>query len=1038
MYWRFQAENFFVTTVTHNCTLNPFEDWVVDVQDLPAHIEEWKLFYVVFKLDDESRRFTLPMYVEDWQLKYHWYDVHDNYELLRYDTVCMNDLAENLNYLFDNVDDIWTVHRKGGLDILVYGWKVTNWKWSYIVEDTDITLEDNTINHLVLDSNDCTIKIVSEVADFWQYLFADIETFWGEIIWIELAKAFFVWDNFSAEVFRRNEDWVIMINYDQNFEHSSPDLAPSTQAVQQYVDSKTVAKSDEAPAHPSAWDQWYDTNTNVLYIYNWTQWQEVGTWWGWGWSSLLWGWNAETWLPSALNTWYIYQNWDSFLVDNVNYVSYRKTQYGNYHIPTTDDLVTLMNIVNYLAGGIVGEELEKVLGIRNMVKAPVSSLFIWGLNYTAASIFDPVVIFRYSLFTLFRWAEVFTVSESGNSYTICDSIWFNLHDVDTLEVKSVSWSIDESTLLIWMLISLAPIRLFSDTPIAPDENRTELCSYWNWWSYWNENLWLISLSSDWETWLTIKDKNEWATETAPVFTDGLSILNNIDVWSWNFYQWWNCHWFSKYWPYETINAQSNMESGSVIGSIPFNYWNFDCWRTEPSDLPWFWIWVLTKDQWEFILTTLSSFWITTPTDISRYLKLPIAWYINGTDAKLAYGWFGTMWGYWCDDYYYDEDVDTRKWVQLVFNWSAPAQPVDFLAQPSTEWFNLRCIADIDIWDYDDWTVLYDWSSVAQWAWIFHSPKAQAILIDDGNESIIIRDRNQWAWEVYNYWDAFSCDNIWGYYQCQKPIPYYPTVPESASEYAIRPNETYTYTKVNTTWMIPYSYNGSDFVSFDWSGFDPSDPSSLMWMLDWEVATNKRLREYSKNDQYYWTNYKPNWSVYNWTPSGIIESIEISKWSQYIYLNWEWLLNKWVVNFSAILWNPLDNNALADEFDKYLKKNNPLLSWFAKYSEFEFGNNVWVDSDSMHLINKFSRKLFFEGSGNIKLGVTSDSLKPWMQYILWIDWSHASGSHYINFYFWNMRNPFWLNLNVDNWIDESLLVFLATDDSTLDLVSITNA
>jgi hypothetical protein len=43
-----------------------------------------------------------------------------------------------------------------------------------------------------------------------------------------------------------------MINYDQDFNHASPDLAPSTEAVKGYVDGKTVVKSDEAPEHPSA------------------------------------------------------------------------------------------------------------------------------------------------------------------------------------------------------------------------------------------------------------------------------------------------------------------------------------------------------------------------------------------------------------------------------------------------------------------------------------------------------------------------------------------------------------------------------------------------------------------------------------------------------------------------------------------------------------------------------------------------------------------------------------------------------------------
>lgn len=49
------------------------------------------------------------------------------------------------------------------------------------------------------------------------------------------------------------------------------------------------------------------------------------------------------------------------------------------------------------------------------------------------------------------------------------------------------------------------------------------------WIYHNANLWLISLSSDGTNWLTIADKNLWATST--------DISSTASYW--NAYQWWN-------------------------------------------------------------------------------------------------------------------------------------------------------------------------------------------------------------------------------------------------------------------------------------------------------------------------------------------------------------------------------------------------------------------------------------------------------------------------------------------------------------------
>lgn len=211
MYSRFQADNFFVTTISADCTLTPWVDWTIPVQSVPD-IPAGKLFYVIFKIDDKENRFSLPVFLDNnSQMCYKWYNVTQIHELEKYDSVWLNDLAENFNYLFKNIDDIWTIVKKWWLDILVYGWIIVNWGTTLQVSDTTITLDDNVTSHIIFDFSDNTIKAVSELEDFWQYYFADVTTLGWVVTAIELKKSFNVWEFFSSDTFDRDADWSVIL-----------------------------------------------------------------------------------------------------------------------------------------------------------------------------------------------------------------------------------------------------------------------------------------------------------------------------------------------------------------------------------------------------------------------------------------------------------------------------------------------------------------------------------------------------------------------------------------------------------------------------------------------------------------------------------------------------------------------------------------------------------------------------------------------------------------------------------------------------------
>lgn len=129
----------------------------------------------------------------------------------------------------------------------------------------------------------------------------------------------------------------------------------------------------------------------------------------------------------------------------------------------------------------------------------------------------------------------------------------------------------------WRWADWFSIRPFKDTPVIPDSNWTTLYA----WTgdagiFHNSTLWLISISSDWTTWITIADKNLWAT----------TVYNNWNTLSQdncgNFYQRWNNYWFpftwsitisstlvdaGDYWPWNYYSSSTFI----TISTSPYNW-----------------------------------------------------------------------------------------------------------------------------------------------------------------------------------------------------------------------------------------------------------------------------------------------------------------------------------------------------------------------------------------------------------------------------------------------------------------------------------
>lgn len=259
--------------------------------------------------------------------------------------------------------------------------------------------------------------------------------------------------------------------------------------------------------------------------------------------------------------------------------------------------------------------------------------------------------------------------------------------------------------------------------------------WWGWdpvstpWIYWDKEDWLISVSSDWTTWMTIADKNLWATE---VYTKADPYSNSnwfvdYDKQFWFLYQWWRNFPFS----WNSIITQAEQVSYSSAKPWIFIAYKWD-WLTTPNNnlrwavtntyvarrwpcLPW-WHVPSRADmtQLDTILQAIWRDWIysdpfsweTNDGYILKFTPAPIInvsqnWTIDFATAKS--GWWSTGWSYvqfWLSDYtsnywYFYSDDDDSEW-----------DPAGNYARDRSTWAAIRPFKNEWVQPTTTWEVLY--------------------------------------------------------------------------------------------------------------------------------------------------------------------------------------------------------------------------------------------------------------------------------------------------------------------------------------------
>lgn len=157
------------------------------------------------------------------------------------------------------------------------------------------------------------------------------------------------------------------------------------------------------------------------------------------------------------------------------------------------------------------------------------------------------------------------------------------------------------------------------------------------WIYHNATLWLISLSSDGSNWITIADKNLWATT---VWNSWDSVTESNCG---KYYQRWNNYWFplAQVSPSSTRVNASNYWPNNYYSSSTFinNWWYWD--SSDNKDLRWWvtgtnsamkwpcdvWFHIPSISDVNTLSGAMSSLWVAN-SDMNKYLKVPYAKYVE--------------------------------------------------------------------------------------------------------------------------------------------------------------------------------------------------------------------------------------------------------------------------------------------------------------------------------------------------------------------------------------------------------------------------
>ena len=251
-------------------------------------------------------------------------------------------------------------------------------------------------------------------------------------------------------------------------------------SLRQYVDSELAKKqnwvtSSTAPANPVQWDLWYDTNYDILKVFNWSQWV-VTWWWGDTWD-VVWP-NSSVDGNVALfdgNTWKLIKDWWALpsVINNLTSTSTTDSLSANQWKVLNDKITTLQARGRFLSNWNATTWL------------PVSFPEDTPYTYKTWDYFDVTVVWTTNYkpnWSSYTWTASTTVETDAlavwDTYIYDGSVWLlQLNHNITTTFATISWQPSDNTNLASALNNKQD-KLVSWTNIKT-VNSTSLLGRWN-------------------------------------------------------------------------------------------------------------------------------------------------------------------------------------------------------------------------------------------------------------------------------------------------------------------------------------------------------------------------------------------------------------------------------------------------------------------------------------------------------------------------------------------------------------------------------
>lgn len=548
------------------------------------------------------------------------------------------------------------------------------------------------------------------------------------------------------------------------------------------------------------------------------------------------------------------------------------------------------------------------------------------------------------------------------------------------------------------------LRCFKNIPIVPKSSRITLFDgssiATNAWIFWDNINWLISISWDGENWITIMDKNLWATSTDVTSGDSFGY----------YYQWGNNYGFPTFWAVTTSSVKVDVNE-----YWPWNYYSSDIFITTEEryielnkNLWWGETWVVTLNNaitntwvlsvnwqtWDVTIpateeSNTKTFYITNVWDSQAAINEAqsiLDWYLDWKNPII--NWNDCIW-------IMTESRLTGTPKQLYFKRNKPQFSNNSLGYGTSLLTDELCINFLD--NTVQKTIHFNWNKyvdflethtdyVTPYEPLYPGSPATKKYVDDKTPIVsATTPSNPIEWmlwydttnDVLKTYDWVNWNDIGITYSAGTWIN-------------IDANNEITNTWVlsvnSNTWAI--NLKTINNTSIIWIG-DIATPittvednltstsatnalSANQWrILDWKIADLMALWKflslwnaatgqpisfpyttpyaYSTWDYFLvevvdvTANYRPDWSSYTWIASSTVETDELEQGDVYIY-DWSvWLLqsNHWkTASFANITGQPTDNINLATALGQ---KQDNLTAWTWISISSNTVTNTWVTS-----------------------------------------------------------------------------------------------